>query len=83
MAEGNKAKTLAAPLVALLAADVDFHDELDRVFPVYPNATADFADERGPAPRRSTPRCRPATSSSASAPPGWPPGRWAASTPTA
>ncbi|SDR87595.1 3-hydroxypropanoate dehydrogenase [Friedmanniella luteola] len=47
MAGGNKERTGAAPLVALLAADVDFHDELDRVFPVYPNAKAGFADEAG------------------------------------
>jgi nitroreductase len=45
MSEGNKAKTLAAPLVAVLAADVDFHDELHRTFPVFPGAAAVFADE--------------------------------------
>ena len=43
MAEGNKAKTGTAPLVAILAADVDFHDELPRVFPVYPGARENFA----------------------------------------
>lgn len=47
MSEGNKAKTAAAPLVAVLAADVDFHDEMPRVFPVLPNAAAMFADEAG------------------------------------
>src|SRR5215212_2587000 len=31
--EGNKAKTAAAPLVVVLAADLDFHDELPRIFP--------------------------------------------------
>lgn len=31
--EGNRAKTGAAPLVAILAADTDFHEELPRVFP--------------------------------------------------
>ena len=46
MAGGNKDRTAAAPLVALLAADVDFHDELDRVFPVVPGARANFADEQ-------------------------------------
>lgn len=45
MAEGNKAKTLAAPLVAVLAADLDFHDEMPKVFPVNPGAKAAFADE--------------------------------------
>ncbi len=46
MAEGNKAKTLAAPLVAVLAADVDFHDEFHRTFPAYPGARDAFADEQ-------------------------------------
>lgn len=45
MNEGNRAKTSAAPLVAVLAADVDFHDELPRVFPVVPGARDMFADE--------------------------------------
>ena len=30
MNEGNRAKTAAAPLVAVLAADIDFHDEFHR-----------------------------------------------------
>lgn len=33
MAEGNRAKTAQAPVVAVLAMDVDFHEELPRVFP--------------------------------------------------
>lgn len=33
MSEGNRAKTGSAPLVAILAADTDFHDELPKVFP--------------------------------------------------
>ena len=33
MAEGNRAKTEAAPATVLLAADLDFHDELPTVFP--------------------------------------------------
>ncbi|HEX3790713.1 MAG TPA: malonic semialdehyde reductase [Pseudonocardiaceae bacterium] len=33
MSEGNRPKTASAPLVAILAADVDFHDELPRLFP--------------------------------------------------
>lgn len=44
MAEGNRAKTEAAPLVAILAADHDFHDELPRVFPVFPGAREAFGD---------------------------------------
>lgn len=45
LAEGNQAKTAAAPAVALLAADVDFHDELPKVFPHVPGARDLFSDE--------------------------------------
>jgi 3-hydroxypropanoate dehydrogenase len=38
MAEGNKAKTSSAPLVAILAADRDYHENLPRTFPHYPGA---------------------------------------------
>ncbi len=38
MAGGNKAKTAAAPLVAILAADVNFHEELPKTFPIFPGA---------------------------------------------
>jgi 3-hydroxypropanoate dehydrogenase len=38
MAEGNKAKTGSAPLVAILAADHDYHENLPRTFPHYPGA---------------------------------------------
>lgn len=43
MSEGNQAKTAAAPAVALLAADVDFHDELPSQFPHFPGARDMFA----------------------------------------
>jgi 3-hydroxypropanoate dehydrogenase len=43
MSEGNKGKTAAAPLVAILAADVNFHEELPRVFPNFPGAKDLFA----------------------------------------
>jgi 3-hydroxypropanoate dehydrogenase len=43
MSDGNKAKTLTAPLVAVLAADVNFHDELPRVFPHFPGAKDIFS----------------------------------------
>jgi 3-hydroxypropanoate dehydrogenase len=46
MTGNNKDRTLAAPLVALLASDVDFHDELPRVFPALPNARDSFPDEQ-------------------------------------
>lgn len=45
MSGNNKAKTAAAPLVAILAADVDFHDEFHKTFPAFPGARDAFADE--------------------------------------
>jgi nitroreductase len=45
LAEGNRAKTATAPLVAVLAYDVDFHDKLPRVFPHFPGARDVFAEE--------------------------------------
>jgi 3-hydroxypropanoate dehydrogenase len=45
MSDGNKAKTASAPLVAILAADLDFHRNLPRVFPHRPNARDIFADQ--------------------------------------
>ncbi|MDI1460289.1 malonic semialdehyde reductase [Catellatospora sp. KI3] len=36
LGDGNKAKTAAAPLTAILAADTDFHDEFHRTFPHVP-----------------------------------------------
>lgn len=36
MNEGNRAKTAAAPVVAVLAADTDFHEFIPRVFPIRP-----------------------------------------------
>jgi 3-hydroxypropanoate dehydrogenase len=45
MADGNRDKTANAPLVAILAADVDFHENLPQVFPHAPQAKDGFADE--------------------------------------
>ncbi|HEU5485570.1 MAG TPA: malonic semialdehyde reductase [Microlunatus sp.] len=45
MNEGNRAKTAAAPLVAVLAADIDFHDEFHQTFPANPKARDAFADD--------------------------------------
>ncbi len=36
MGEGNREKTASAPLVAVLAADTDFHENLPKVFPHAP-----------------------------------------------
>ena len=44
MADGNRDKTASAPLVAILAADTDFHDHLERTFPHFPGARDLFAD---------------------------------------
>ncbi|GAA2259207.1 MULTISPECIES: malonic semialdehyde reductase [Kitasatospora] len=46
MAEGNQAKTSAAPLVAILAQDNEFHEELPTVFPHFPQAKDVFFAER-------------------------------------
>jgi 3-hydroxypropanoate dehydrogenase len=43
MAPGNRAKTASAPLVAVLAADTDFHEHLPHVFPHFAGARASFA----------------------------------------
>jgi len=43
MGGNNKAKTSTAPLVAILAADTDFHDELGKVFPHFEGARDLFA----------------------------------------
>ncbi|MEV6316071.1 malonic semialdehyde reductase [Streptomyces sp. NPDC051776] len=46
MAEGNRPKTATAPLVAVLAADHEFHEELPRLFPKFPQAKDVFFGER-------------------------------------
>ncbi|MFC8719262.1 malonic semialdehyde reductase [Kitasatospora sp. NPDC057198] len=46
MADGNKAKTSGAPLVAILAADNEFHEELPSQLPHFPQAKDMFFSER-------------------------------------
>ncbi|MEU4097267.1 malonic semialdehyde reductase [Streptomyces sp. NPDC026673] len=46
MNEGNRAKTAAAPLVAILAADNEFHEELPDQFPAFPQAKEVLFGER-------------------------------------
>ncbi|MFG2604416.1 malonic semialdehyde reductase [Streptomyces sp. NPDC048514] len=46
LAEGNQAKTAAAPLVAILSADNEFHEELPALFPHFPQAKDVFFGER-------------------------------------
>ncbi|WP_069815816.1 malonic semialdehyde reductase [Streptomyces sp. TP-A0874] len=53
MSEGNRAKTAAAPLVAVLTADHDFHQKLPRLFPHFPAAKDVFFSER-PARERAS-----------------------------
>lgn len=43
LAGGNKAKTAAAPLVAILAADHAFHENFPKTFPHFPGARDMFA----------------------------------------
>jgi 3-hydroxypropanoate dehydrogenase len=44
--EGNKAKTLNAPAVALLSTDTRFHEHAQRLFPIYPQLGEQYeADE--------------------------------------
>ncbi|WP_425830056.1 malonic semialdehyde reductase [Streptomyces fractus] len=46
MAEGNQPKTAAAPLVAILSADHEFHEELPQLFPHAPAIKDMFFSER-------------------------------------
>ncbi|MFJ9947806.1 malonic semialdehyde reductase [Kitasatospora sp. NPDC091207] len=46
LADGNKAKTAAAPLVAILAVDNEFHEELPTQLPHFPQAKDLFFTER-------------------------------------
>ncbi len=45
LSPGNRAKTEKAPLVAILAADVEFHETLPQVFPHAPKAKDMFSDQ--------------------------------------
>ena len=47
LAEGNRAKAASAPVVAILAADTDFHEHLPRLLPHAPGAKDRFADPAG------------------------------------
>ncbi|MEU3570162.1 malonic semialdehyde reductase [Kitasatospora sp. NPDC036755] len=54
MADGNKAKTATAPLVAVLAVDNEFHEELPTQFPHFPQAKDAFFSERTVRERSAT-----------------------------
>ncbi|MGV9558546.1 malonic semialdehyde reductase [Streptomyces sp. NPDC003401] len=47
LAEGNDKKAEAAPLVAILAADNEFHEELPEQFPYFPQAKDVMFSDRG------------------------------------
>ncbi len=44
LGEGNRPKAESAPVVAILAADTDFHENLPRLLPMNPAAKDGFAD---------------------------------------
>jgi 3-hydroxypropanoate dehydrogenase len=46
LSEGNQKKTAAAPLVAILSADNEFHEELPNLFPHFPQAKDAVFGER-------------------------------------
>ncbi|MFJ6212746.1 malonic semialdehyde reductase [Streptomyces sp. NPDC092296] len=46
MSDGNKEKTAKAPLVAILAADYEFHEELPKLVPHFPQAKDVIFGER-------------------------------------
>ncbi|MEV7342717.1 malonic semialdehyde reductase [Streptomyces sp. NPDC093544] len=46
MGGGNQPKTAAAPLVAILSADNEFHEELPQLFPHFPGAKDIFGGSR-------------------------------------
>ncbi|MBU3971072.1 MAG: malonic semialdehyde reductase [Alphaproteobacteria bacterium] len=51
MSEGNRAKTLQAPVNVIIAQDIECHEHLPRLFPHAPGAKDWFADDAG---RRET-----------------------------
>jgi 3-hydroxypropanoate dehydrogenase len=54
LSESNRAKTAAAPLVAILAADTAFHQHLPRLFPHRPQAYDWFTGDADAVVRRET-----------------------------
>src|ERR1700691_1808083 len=45
MSEGNRAKTLSAPAVAVLAIDTEFHEKIPELLPFRPELRDAFADD--------------------------------------
>lgn len=46
VAEGNRKKSESAPVIAILAADTNFHEHLPKLLPMSPNAKDNFADAK-------------------------------------
>jgi 3-hydroxypropanoate dehydrogenase len=46
MTEFNRAKTLSAPAVAILAADLEFHEHMPQLFPARPQLKDAFGDDQ-------------------------------------
>ena len=53
LSEGNLAKTMAAPVVAIVAYDLDFHEKLPQVFPHKPETKNGFAGDANLAKRQT------------------------------
>ncbi|WP_332653359.1 malonic semialdehyde reductase [Brevundimonas sp.] len=51
MSDGNREKTLQAPVNVIIGQDIEFHEQLPKLFPHAPGAKDWFADEAG---RRET-----------------------------
>jgi 3-hydroxypropanoate dehydrogenase len=45
MSEGNRAKTVSAPAVAVLAVDIDFHEKIPELFPARAEMRDNFAND--------------------------------------
>jgi len=54
MSEGNRAKTLSAPVIAVLAVDTDFHDKIPELFPFRPEMRENFVADAANRERLAT-----------------------------
>lgn len=54
MSEGNQAKTASAPVVAVLAADLEFHEQIPKLFPQRPELKDHFAADEELRERQAT-----------------------------
>jgi 3-hydroxypropanoate dehydrogenase len=54
MSEGNRAKTISAPAVAVLAVDLDFHDKIPELLPFRPELRDNFVADAANRERLAT-----------------------------